>query len=297
MEHEILDSIALNNSRNLLEYPDDAVAIPIMDRFMVINIDGWVASTDRPNGMDTVSCGYRATINAISDIIAKGAIPKDIIVSLSTTDKDDVPSYLSGVKLVADKYNLNYLGGDLNQSEDTVIDIVAIGMADRLIKRSGAKRGDIVCWIGPDFGTTAAALGILLNNWSGSRSIALKIMNRPELFFEFIEYVDLLNISSSIDCSDGLASSLYMLASSSNVGMELFELKSNNWVEKIACDNGQQLTDLIFYGGEELGIIFTCADQKLPDNVIQIGKVVDGDKIMHQGEIIENKGWEHFVHK
>ena len=54
---------------------------------MVINIDGWVESTDRPNGMSPFGVGYRAVCNAASDVIAKGAKPTGMIISMTLDEK------------------------------------------------------------------------------------------------------------------------------------------------------------------------------------------------------------------
>ena len=43
----------------------------------------------------------------------------------------------------------------------------------------------------------------------------------------------------------------------SDVGFEINHIKVNKWTEEIADINGIDIMDLIFYGGEELGILFT----------------------------------------
>lgn len=298
-EHQILDKIKhlvdLQN-RGSLPFGDDAVAIQMSDGFLVINIDGWVASTDRPTGLSAFACGYRAVINALSDVIAKGAKPTDVVISLSTPDMSEVEELVRGFSKAAEDYGVHYLGGDLNQANDTVIDVTAIGMTDKLISRQGAKEGELLYWMGPQLGQTAAALGILVKNWKGDQNKALEIMGEPKLFPEFIDLLKIIKISSSIDCSDGLIKSIYQLVGD-RVGVDLIEWdrwKIDVWAKEVAEENGKAIKDLVFYGGEELGILFTCDEADLEDNVQILGRITEEKNVRINGKVIENRGWEHF---
>ncbi|MCY3413771.1 MAG: thiamine-monophosphate kinase [Candidatus Heimdallarchaeota archaeon] len=297
-EHKLLDKIGPyldSHHRNGLPHPDDAVAIPIGDRYLVVNTDAWVASTDRPPGLSNRQCGYRAAVNAISDVLCKGCRPKDLIVSLSTNAMDDAEEVLLGIIDACTKYDINYLGGDLNKAQDLVIDVTVMGLSDTLVTRSGAKNDEYVYWLGPSFGSTAAALGILLQNFIGDELKAIKIMAEPELFYDFLEIIENNQISASMDCSDGLALTLHAIADLSGIGIKIDNdaLITDEWIESIASKNSIKLHDLLFFGGEELGIVFTSPDLIKGTDLINLGRTVNDPGVFLDEEPIPNRGWIH----
>ncbi|MHA2252276.1 MAG: thiamine-phosphate kinase [Candidatus Kariarchaeaceae archaeon] len=287
------------SGNNLLGYDEDAIAIRIGTELLVLNVDGWVASTDRTMGMSYHDCGYRSVINAASDIIAKGAELAGMIVSLSLPKQlsNHTTEIVSGISNAARDYKIGYYGGDLNSANDIVIDVVIWGICkNKLIKRNGAKAGQKLCWLGPPLGSTAAALGVLEHNWGSSKEAyakSIEIMTKPALFPEFAK----IGASAAIDCSDGLALSLYHLHSSSNVGFDLLPIDTtDDWIIETATLNNKNIQDLALYGGEELAVIFTCDPEIiLPESVKILGKVTTEKRVMIDGIEVENKGWEHFV--
>ena len=288
-----IKSMVDKKKKNVLGFSEDAVAIKYGDTNLVMNIDGWVASTDRPMGMDMSSAAYRATINSFSDLIAKGVKPMGMIASSSIRDSRDFNHIVNGLSKACDDYDVAYLGGDLNTSTDTVIDVVCFGFAKNLIRRDGATPGEIVYWLGIPMGTTAAAIGILTKEWIGERDEALKIMSNPKLSMEFLNVA----ASSAIDCSDGLARSLHLLSLSSKVGFQLDPIDtSSSWVNKVANDNNITVEDMALFGGEELSVIFTMPlDEEPPTGSIKLGKSTKETKIMIDGRTIPNTGWTHFI--
>lgn len=289
-----LKDLVDQDKQNVLGWNEDAVAVPLEDGFLILNTDSWVGSTDKPNDLSYFDCGYRALVNSASDIIAKGAKPKHAVASLSVPEnnRNNVIDIVSGIVKACEENSIHYLGGDLNSAKDIVIDVTTWGYRKAIpVRRDGAKIGDNVYWLGPDLGETSAALGILVNNWNGDNNIALQIYGKPKLFFDFLG----MQASSAIDCSDGLAKSLYFICEMSKVGINLDELESNEWVKSIAANNEIDILDLILYGGEELGIIFTSSSKiDLGKNLKRIGKIVQGEDVTFQGKNIENRGWDHF---
>lgn len=296
-ETSILNSLKTlvdKNNQNVLGWNEDAIAIPSADGFLVLNTDSWVGSTDKPDDLSYFDCGYRALINSASDVIAKGVRPEYVVVSLSIPNetRNEVKEIVKGVAKACDDYNLHYLGGDLNSAIDMVIDVTIWGFSkSKPIRRDGAQKGDYVYWLGPNFGETSAALGILIKQWIGDKNKSLRIYGRPVLFLDFLG----IKASSAIDCSDGLAKSLYLICEMSKVGMEIDEIERNDWVNTIAKDNDINTMDLVFHGGEELGIIFTSIVEIEPTkNLRRIGKVVSGNIVKYKGKKVENRGWDHF---
>ena len=293
---ELIDSIVGTDPSNLLGNNEDAIAVQIENSRLVINIDGWVASTDRIPGFSFYDCGYRAAINSMSDIYAKGAKPQFLVASLSlpSSDTTGLEEIVTGIKSAAENYNVKYLGGDLNEAKDLIIDVVVIGIVQKtLVSRKSAKVGDDLYWLGPPLGENAAAFGILLNNWSGNKSDALDILRNPKLYPQFLD----LYPSSAIDCSDGLARSLHILATESKVGIDLIlPNKGTKFVSEVVTNNQEQLVDLMLYGGEELGIVFTSPSiNEIPNSCIRIGKITNTNQIIFDGQPVPNRGWDHFA--
>ncbi len=296
-EESILKSIKElvdEKNQNLLGWNEDAIAVPVEEGKIILNTDAWVASSDRPEGLPFFNCGYRALVNSASDIVAKGVFPKYAVISLSISHNDlsYAKEILRGVAAACKKYDIYYLGGDLNSANDIVVDVTTWGYSSKkLNRRDGANVGDYVYWLGPKLGELSVALGILTNNLKGDHSKAMEIYGTPKLYNKFLNY----QATSAIDCSDGLASSLYQISIMSNVGFEINKISVNNWVQEIAEVNGINVTDLIFYGGEELGILFTSAHEyEETKDLIRLGKVTDRNEVKYNNQIIENKGWQHF---
>jgi len=282
---------------NLLGHDEDAIAVEIGKDIMVINIDGWVASTDRPTGMSYHEAGYRAVANAISDVIVKGARPHGMIISssLSNNHQPHLQELITGFNQASKDFSVPFFGGDINSSDDLVIDVTVWGVVETtLVPRSGASVGEKLYWLGPALGCTAAALGILLEDWIGDTETALRVMGRPRLFPEFLN----IPATAAIDCSDGLARSLYLLAEASNVGVNLVDLTNQiqPWIEKVAKENHLNLSDLIFYGGEELGVVFSLpADMKPDEGCIYLGEIVEQKGVKYHDQLLHNRGWDHFL--
>ncbi|MHA2171412.1 MAG: thiamine-phosphate kinase [Candidatus Kariarchaeaceae archaeon] len=300
-ERHLIESIKKyidRDNRNLLSYDEDAIAIPFGSSILVLNIDGWVASTDRPDQLSWYDSGYRAVINSASDVIAKGALPQGLVASLSlpTDQANNTVEIVSGIAAAARDYHINYLGGDLNTSEDVVLDVTVWGECKRdLIRRDGARPGETLYWLGPPLGSTATALGVLTSDWDAPQSIietSMIVMGRPQLFLEFVD----LPATSAIDCSDGLARSLHLLSKASKVGFALDPIQvTESWINEVANLNQLEIYDLVMFGGEELGMLFTCNIQEvLPEPVIQLGVVTKDKMVTLDGNEIANKGWEHF---
>ena len=70
--------------------------------------------------------------------------------------------------------------------------------------------------------------------------------------------------SASIDSSDGLAVSLYELASQSKrVDIAVYRIPAVEGLDKFARENGYETDELVFHGGEEYEIVATIPPTKI----------------------------------
>jgi len=107
--------------------------------------------------------GYKSIMVNLSDIYAMNAIPSQITVSIAISNRFSVEAMeelYSGIHKACELYDVDLVGGDMTSSPTgLVISITAIGsaQADKIVYRSGAKKGDILCVTG-DLGS--AYLGL-----------------------------------------------------------------------------------------------------------------------------------------
>ncbi|MCS7126554.1 MAG: thiamine-phosphate kinase [Aigarchaeota archaeon] len=290
---------------------DDAVDILSPAR-LVVSVDMMVQSTDIPEGMNWRDVGYRAVTSSTSDIAAKGGRPRAYLISLALPPDmvdEEFKELWTGILEAAELYGGYVVGGDTNAGDQVIIDVVCIGEAsERLIPRDGAKPRDIVAVTGL-FGVEAAGLHALMKKVRKeiSRRVIEKMV-RPVARVK--EGLALSKIASaSIDSSDGLAESLYLLAESSNVGFKIDKPPVDPLAEEYSRECGVDLIDLVFYGGEEYELVLTISPDKwdlaceeverVGGRLIEIGYVIDNPRVIEvfwNNEYIElpRKGYTHF---
>ena len=200
---------------------DDVI---LLEDDIVLKSDMLVASTDVPRGMKPWQVARKSVVSCVSDLVAKGISPHAAIISLGIPTSYKLP-YIKGLAegfaIASNEFGVKIVGGDTNEACELVIDCSMIGFAaGKVPKRQGAKPGDIVV-ISGRFGFAPAGLAILLQHRiitsnSAFRKQAIKSVLEPKPKQRFgmtlAKY-----FSSSIDSSDGLAISLYELASQSHV--------------------------------------------------------------------------------
>src|SRR6267378_3198147 len=149
-------------------FDDDVSAIPLSAKtWIIVKTDMLVGSTDIPPGMTIQEAARKAVVATVSDFAAKGVRPRALMVSLglpAPVKKKTIQDIARGLGQAAREYQCNMIGGDTNQADDLVIDIIGVGLANpkTLVRRNGARPGDIVAVTGP-FGKTSAGLRILMS--------------------------------------------------------------------------------------------------------------------------------------
>jgi len=302
---------------SLLPFNDDAVAIEIGDKVLVINTDMFVRKTDAPQGMSSRQIGQKVIVMNVSDLAAKGATPVGFLSALgfpSDFIKNDIEELLYGFKEACSLYRVPYLGGDTNEADDLVITGIALGVTntDELISRAKAQEGDIVCVTGI-FGKTAAGFKILLDNLECPEHLRdefIETIFHPQARLdEGIALAKSRIPTASIDSSDGLAWSLYEIAQASNIGIEINKLPIDLSVEEFARINHLDPFDLCFYGGEEFELIVTIPAKKIvhasaalnavKGQLIPIGRIVKAKGLFYieggKKREIFPRGYEHFT--
>ncbi len=287
---------------------DDAVAISLRDfRYIVINVDTLVESTDVLPNTKPEDVGWKVTVMTMSDIIAKGARPILFMNSITSDSKREVEyikNLLLGVREACKTYNVSFLGGDMNESEEFTITGVGLGVSNRVVSRKGSNVGDSI-WITGEFGYTGLAFHYLLSGGKPVEGIdeALDIARRPPVKIKSGEALSRI-ATASMDSSDGLAYTLNILAETNNLKFVITDLPIPKLVADYAMENKINPLDLVFFGGEEFEIVFTTSlddDEVIKEfrketgfSPIKIGRVVKGEGVYFEGRRIEKRGWQHF---
>ena len=221
-------------------------------------------------------------------------------------------------------YNIDLVGGDTTSSpKGMIISITAVGQAkkDKIVYRSGAKKGDILCVTG-DLGAAYLGLQILEREKQvylahpgvqpelDKSQYLIERQLKPEAQRGAIEYFKREKIvpTSMIDVSDGLASELLHICNQSDVGAFIEE-------GKVPIHPDSELAALEFkldpitcalHGGEDYELLFTIDEKDLEKirfmpEVYIIGEITDktdGIKLHTTGgnmHAITAQGWNHFA--
>jgi len=230
----------------------------------------------------------------LSDVAAMGGIPTFGLVSLGVPNKMDSRDVLKIYKGMTDlgkRFGCKLCGGDLFLSSEIVITLTLLGEVEPefLVKRSGAKPGDLIC-VTNDLGQSQAGLELLRAKKAASRSWARKHLQPLPRVKEARKLVQSLNLTSMIDISDGLASDLYHIAEESKVGALIYQdrIPVSKSLSKIAQVLEKPPLDLALSSGEEYELLFTI--RKNQEKKLRFLKEGDGSlKITVIGEIKDKR--------
>lgn len=246
--------------------------------------------------------GFKAVMVNVSDVVASGAEPKYLTVSLSlpsNVKEDFVEEFYNGCKKACGN-DVQIVGGDITGSEKISISICAIGktLGRNISSRKNAKIGQKVIVSGIH-GSSSAGLKLLLEGKNSPEKFIKSHIN-PVAQVEFGK-----NISTTVkepyammDTSDGLMDGLSTIANESGVLLDIDfdKIPYDKDIEQL--ENWQ---DLVLFGGEDYQILAT-----VPQNFqggLEIGVVKEGlgvnlklrDKITHYSkQDVEEKVFNHF---
>lgn len=288
---------------------------------IVLNSDMLVSTTDVTPLMNSYQIGRKSVVMNISDLLVKGVKPRVIIVSFGLPKelkKHEFIDLVNGIIDCSVKFELDYIGGDINETKELIINPTVFGFKNpsAIIYRKGIKLGDILV-TNNKFGLTGVGFDILLNrkgDYQDFPNYTRSIMSilEPEISGNEAFILSERNLATaSIDSSDGLSKSLQdLMLSNPNLG---FEINFNeDLIDAEAIQYSKEfnisLEKLVFTGGEEFIHLFTIDPkdfntaqkeiQSKGGQIFKIGKVISEDYvvIIKEGKKKEIKsyGFEHF---
>lgn len=237
--------------------------------------------------------GYKAIAVNVSDIAAMNGKPSQVLVGLGLSNRfsvEAIDELWSGMQIACKNYNVDLVGGDTTTSQSgLVISVTAIGSApsNKIVKRSGAKPGDILCTTG-DLGSAYLGLQLLEREkmiWKETPGVEPQLdgkdyligrLLKPEARMDVIYELEDYGVvpTSMIDISDGLASEVLHLCKQSNVSMAIYEeaLPMDDIMRVTAVELNLDPTTCVLNGGEDYELLFTITpeDEKKLENLYEI---------------------------
>ncbi len=258
---------------------DDAAVISPQKRALALSTDMAVEGTHFNRAWSSLyEIGAKICAANLADIFAMGGRPKFLLVAAAIPQEfsiQDLINVAEGIRDEAAKVGAFVIGGDLTRSPLLTIAISVYGDVENPILRSGAQIGDVVA-LSSLPGDSARGLELLQAGINDERSAAHKY---PQVEYEKVAKLNRAFVHSLTDVSDGLVEELSSIARLSEVGIEL----SSEHLKK----------DLhVLHGGEDH--VFVGTFTQAPDGWIEIGKVVFGNSVRLDGEIITHQGFTHF---
>jgi thiamine-monophosphate kinase len=295
----ILEKLQGYQSKSLIVQPGDDAAVLHKLNQPTITADLLIEDVHFKTAWSKASdIGTRAAAANLADLIAMGATPVALTVSLGLPNAVSVGYVLElieSIAIEAAKVQAQVVGGDVTRSEKLVISISAIGDCHQLkpILRSGAKPGQLVGVIGR-LGHAHAGLQLLQQGKSGPAEL-IAAHQRPDVNYQ-AAIAAWSKVSSMIDVSDGLAVDLSHIATASDVAIELDPALLKNLVteslQSAASEANCSVLEWLLIGGDDHAFAVTA--DILPANAIEIGQVKPGAGIFLAGEALQPIGYRHF---
>ena len=242
---KIKKAVTISNKTTIAGIGDDCAVLDSKGQQIVVTSDMLNEGVHFDLGYTPLKhLGYKAAVVNFSDVLAMNALPSQLLVSIGISNRfslEAVDELYAGLLKACELYNVDLVGGDTTSSiNGLTLSLTAIGFqdADKIVKRSTAGEGDLICVSG-DLGGAYMGLQILEREkavFKGSPEVQpdldgfdyilerqLKPEARKDVIIELVKREILP--SSMIDISDGLASELFHIATDSNVGCTIYAVK------------------------------------------------------------------------
>jgi len=171
-----------------------------------------------------------------------------------------------GLRDASMEFGMPILGGDVNEADELVIDVAMVGFVKKMVRRDGAKTGDVLVATGP-FGLTALGLRHLLDGKQLPEPLAAASLRSVYQPSPRKDVCPLLIgsglVDSSMDSSDGLAITLNEMARQSRKEIIMTSLPTDESFIRACSSSGLDPLDLVLHGGEEYEAILAIPKAKL----------------------------------
>jgi thiamine-monophosphate kinase len=257
--------------------PTGAVVVGIGDDAAVLD-DGTVASTDilvegvhfDLGRLSPRDVGHRAATANLSDLAAMGARPVALLAAFGLP-----PGFEHGAELAAGmrEHGVPVVGGDLSRAPVLIVSVTALGRAERPVRRTGGRPGDLLVVTGPLGGQAASGYASRVTPRTGEGCALATVA------------------TAMIDLSDGIATDAGRLARASRTGavveLDLLPRAAGASIEQAAT------------GGEDYELLAALppgAESPVPVTVV--GRLTEEPDVLlvdAAGIPQTLRGWDHFA--
>mgnify|MGYP003649749760 CR=1 FL=1 len=292
---------------------DDAACLsPQPGKSLIVTKDVIVGGVHFFDGDPADSIAHKALAVNLSDLAAKGAIPKYYFLGLclpKDTDEQWLASFTAGLKNIQEAYGITLAGDTTASPGPLVVSVTAIGdvPVGKMLRRNGACAGDLVFVTGT-LGDSAFALKGLEGELPAHDTLTQRYRYPVPRTVLGSKLVGLA--SASADISDGLLADLGHICTASQLGADIEEAKLplSDAVKKLISED-KSLAPLVYSGGDDYELVFTAPADKQSEiqnaaresgvTVSVIGRISDttGIRLVDQGgELVQTArtGYQHF---
>ena len=264
---------------------DDCAELPCGEQIMVATTDMLHRTTDFVEGMTDWQVGWMSAAVTLSDIASMGAAPKYLMIAVGLDDWKSLSGVMQGAQDCCKKYGASIIGGDIDRHGELTVVTTGLGLVgkDHIVRRKGAHPGDLVCITGTPGQAQAWLDGYLQYE---------KALFEPQPRVKEGQLLGRAGVSAMMDDSDGIALSLYDLASVNGCGFAIDTKKL-----PLAAGIPPELArELAIYGGGDYELIFTLSPDKFPVSGVSstvIGTVVAEKSVTADNVPLAKRGYQH----
>lgn len=288
----------------ILSRPQSSKLVATTDQFIEGTHFTW-------NQMNAQQVGYKAVVQALSDLAAMAAEPMALLCSAAwpASQNTKIMGAFRGIEKACLEYNVPLVGGDISRSQKfSHFDFCAIGTASSPALKSKASPGDLIVLTGPT-GLAAAGLLSVQKNWN--YPLLIQKFKKPKAQIKISQLLQKKKyLTAATDISDSLSISLREIAQHSQCSfiLEKDKLPTHPQLKKFCKNKNQNLQNYILSGGEDYQLLMAVkprTPQKflLDHGLVPIGYVIKSSSRQHkiflkdQNQIQELivSGWDPFA--
>ncbi len=217
--------------------------------------------------------GRKALAVALSDLAAMGAVPGEAYVQLgapASRPDTDLLEIAAGLADVAAAHGVVVAGGDLSTAPVLMIAVTVVGegsSAEALVRRKGARPGDVVAVTGELGGAAAGLLALRSPEFADGLEpeVAAALRARqiqPQARVDAGLALASAGATAMIDISDGVAGDARHVADASDVAVEIdvASLPIAVGVAEVGAAAGSTGLQIALAGGEDYELLVTLPE-------------------------------------
>lgn len=292
---------------------DDCGAIEIDERLILLSTDMKADATHFPPGFSAFDKGWTIAAANLSDIAAMGGIPVGFLIAYGLprdTPFSTLRDLQAGIEACLSENSTQLVGADTKENATLVLTGTAVGIVEKreALLRRGSRPGDLLCVTG-----TLGGASIGLRSMKDGLCITSAEAKLRKPIARIVEGRVLAEsgvVTSCMDISDGLSSSLYELMRASGNGFEVYSssLPLHESLATIEMSDEERIS-VAMNSGDEYELLFTADKDAVADlrelfdkeaacDFTEIGRVIaEKEAVLDSGsgrKKIEDYGFEHF---